>query len=65
MACPLASRTSVRLLLPLFIERAKVTAETVNVKGFDTAIGYTEWTNKPAETDAAVRSSPPPPPHPI
>jgi Amidase len=27
----------------------------VNVKGFDSTIGYTQWANKPAEQDAAVR----------
>ena len=28
----------------------------VDVKGFDSTIGYTQWANKPAEHDAAVRS---------
>jgi Asp-tRNA(Asn)/Glu-tRNA(Gln) amidotransferase A subunit family amidase len=28
----------------------------VDVKGFDSTIGYTQWANKPAERDAAVRS---------
>ena len=28
---------------------------TVDVKGFDSTIGYTQWANKPAEQDAAVR----------
>ena len=27
----------------------------VDVKGFDSTIGYTQWANKPAEHDAAVR----------
>jgi len=27
----------------------------VDVKGFDSTIGYTQWANKPAERDAAVR----------
>ena len=27
----------------------------VDVKGFDSTIGYTQWANKPAEQDAAVR----------
>jgi hypothetical protein len=39
----------------------------VDVKGFDSTIGYTQWANKPAERDAAVRFPPYPlplsPPH--
>jgi hypothetical protein len=31
------------------------TGTTVNVKGYDSTIGYTQWANKPAESDAAVR----------
>jgi len=34
----------------------------VNVKGFDSTIGYTQWANKPAEQDAAVRFVFPTPP---
>ena len=30
---------------------------SVDVKGFDSTIGYTQWANKPAERDAAVRFS--------
>jgi Amidase len=33
----------------------------VDVKGFDSTIGYTQWANKPAEHDAAVRIQPPSP----
>ena len=36
----------------------------VDVKGFDSTIGYTQWANKPAEKDAAVRVSGLPLPHP-
>lgn len=31
----------------------------VDVKGFDSTIGYTQWANKPAKQDAPVRTSPP------
>ena len=34
----------------------------VNVKGFDSTIGYTQWANRPAEEDAAVRFVLPTPP---
>jgi hypothetical protein len=34
----------------------------VNVKGFDSTIGYTQWANKPAKEDAAVRFVLPNPP---
>lgn len=31
---------------------------TVDVKGFDSTIGYTQWANKPAKQDAPVRTFP-------
>ena len=36
------------------------TLSQVNVKGFDSTIGFTQWANKPAEQDAPVRASLPP-----
>lgn len=39
-----------------FLYQVKVVNEMriVDVKGFDSTIGYTQWANKPAEEDAAV-----------
>ena len=45
---------------PHFVFRLR--ARIVDVKGFDSTIGYTQWANKPAEQDAAVHFVFPTPP---
>ena len=35
----------------------------VDVKGFDSTVGFTQWANKPAKQDAPVRITPLPHPY--
>ena len=52
---PISVKDQCTYSLALIFLKGVNEVRTVNVKGFDSTIGYTQWANKPAEEDAAVR----------
>jgi len=54
---PVSVKDLCTFLLPTFRAACEVlmgTPRKVNVKGVDSTIGFTQWSNKPAEQDALV-----------